>query len=76
MDQKRWQELTHKRETEGLTDEEANELGRLMAEREGKPYSSADDIEHPEADLTDVQPYSEAEVKDLKEHSEVQDTPE
>jgi hypothetical protein len=33
-------------------------------------------VEHPEADLTDIQPYSEAEVKELRDHPEVQETSE
>jgi hypothetical protein len=76
MDEKRWQELIHKRDTEGLTDQEANELGKMMAEREGKPYGNAAQVEHPEVDLTDVQPYSEDEVKELRDHPEVRETPE
>jgi hypothetical protein len=76
MDERRWQELTRKRDTSGLTAQEADELGKMMAEREGKPYSNAAQLEHPEADLTDVQPYSEAEVEELKEHPEVRETPE
>ncbi len=39
----RYEDLTAKRDSEGLTDDEADELGRLIAEREGKPYSNADD---------------------------------
>jgi hypothetical protein len=76
MDEKRWEELIHKRDTDGLTDQEANELGKMMAEREGKPYSNAAHIEHPEADLTDVQPYSEAQVEELKDHPDVRETSE
>jgi hypothetical protein len=34
----RYQELIAKRDREGLTDDEADELGRLMAERRGQPY--------------------------------------
>ena len=43
MDQQRFEELKAKRSGEGLTDEEADELGRMMAESEGKPYSSHQD---------------------------------
>jgi hypothetical protein len=43
MDQARYEELVRKRETVGLTREEADELGRFIAEREGLPYSNADD---------------------------------
>jgi hypothetical protein len=39
----RYEELTEKRDSIGLTHDEADELGRLMAEREGKPYGNADD---------------------------------
>ena len=45
IDQKRFDELDRKRVgPEGLTREEADELGRMMAEREGKPYANADDV--------------------------------
>jgi hypothetical protein len=44
MDQARYDELIGKRDGEGLTADEANELGRLMAEKEGRPedYGNAD----------------------------------
>jgi hypothetical protein len=44
MDDQRYQELVQKRDGEGLTEEEANELGRLMAEKEGRAedYGNAD----------------------------------
>jgi hypothetical protein len=42
------QELQAKRKTSGLTDEEADELGHLYAEKAGKPYSNA--RHEPEAD--------------------------
>jgi len=37
----RFGELMHKRKTVGLTDEEAAELGRLVADQEGQSYWSA-----------------------------------
>ena len=40
-DEKRIEELTKKRHEVGLSDAEADELGRLFAEQEGKPYSNA-----------------------------------
>lgn len=40
-DGSRYEELIRKRSESGLSDEEANELGRLMARRAGKPYSNA-----------------------------------
>jgi hypothetical protein len=36
MDDQRYRELVQKRDNEGLTTHEANELGRLMAEKEGR----------------------------------------
>ena len=48
MDDERQQELERKRGEEGLTHDEANELGRLMAEEQGKPYSNADKRESPD----------------------------
>jgi hypothetical protein len=42
MDEDRFRELDRKRREEGLSHEEANELGRMLAEREGKPYDNAD----------------------------------
>jgi hypothetical protein len=50
MDQDRFRQLEQKRDAEGLTDEEADELGRLIADREGKPYSNADDQPSPDAE--------------------------
>jgi hypothetical protein len=52
MDQARYEELVRKRDTVGLTREEADELGRLMAEKEGRTYSSADAQETPETGPT------------------------
>ena len=42
MGDDRYQELVEKRDGPGLSDEEADELGRLIAEREGQPYGGAD----------------------------------
>lgn len=39
----RYEELLRKRDAEGLTREEADALGEIIAEREGKPYANADD---------------------------------
>jgi hypothetical protein len=39
----RYEDLVAKRDDEGLSEDEADELGKLIAEREGKPYSNADD---------------------------------
>jgi hypothetical protein len=48
----------------------------MMAEKEGKPYSNAAAMGHPEDQTGEDEPYSEAEIEDLKEHSEVRDEPE
>ena len=48
VSEQRFDQLERKRDTEGLTGDEANELGRLMAEREGKPYSNAEMRDEPE----------------------------
>jgi hypothetical protein len=42
MDQTRYDELMQRRDTSGLSDAEANELGRLMAEKRGESYGGAD----------------------------------
>jgi len=41
VDEKRVEELIAKRKEVGLSDDEADELGKLFAEKEGKPYSNA-----------------------------------
>jgi hypothetical protein len=75
MDESRFQELSRKRFEHGLTREEADELGRMMAEKEGKPYANADDRSHPESLPTDGPdpdaPVSETEAKELREHPDV-----
>jgi hypothetical protein len=40
----RLDELMGKRRTEGLSDAEAEELGKLLADQEGKEYSSAQSL--------------------------------
>jgi hypothetical protein len=45
----RYEELMEKRDGEGLTDDEADELGRLMAERRGEPYEG--DAQDPPRDV-------------------------
>jgi hypothetical protein len=53
MDKERFEELKTKAAGEGLSDEEAAELGRLYAEEAGEPYGDADsaaDAEHESAD--------------------------
>jgi hypothetical protein len=76
MDDRRFQELEKKRDSEGLSDEEANELGQMIAERQGQAYGNAADRDEPEAQPDGEQPYSEAEVKELKQHPDVQEASE
>ncbi len=38
MSEDRYQQLIEKRDGPGLSDDEADELGKLMAEKEGQPY--------------------------------------
>lgn len=49
MDDQRYWLLIRKRGEMGLSKDEADELGRLMAERQGEPYSNASD---PPPDVT------------------------
>lgn len=51
MDQQRLEDLVKKRDERGLTREEADELGRLLAERAGEPYANADDVRQDDEDL-------------------------
>lgn len=45
MDVQRYEELVHKRDDVGLSDQEADELGRMIAERDGAEYENADSIQ-------------------------------
>lgn len=58
MNDARFDELTTKRDGVGLTDGEADELGKMMAEREGAVYENADirKDEDPSAQATATQP--------------------
>jgi hypothetical protein len=76
MDEQRFQELIHKRDTSGLTDREADELGKMIAERDGLPYSSASRRDHPEEEGQGEHPYSEAELQELRQHPDVKEVPE
>jgi hypothetical protein len=74
VDDGRLQELERKRDSSGLTDDEANELGRILAEREGKPYGNASTRPHPESiGGEDDQPYSEAELQELRKQPDVRE---
>ena len=50
MDKTRFEELKEKAAGEGLTDEEAAELGRLYAEEAGEPYADAESMKDAEAE--------------------------
>jgi hypothetical protein len=71
MDQARFEELKKKRFEEGLTDEEASELGRMFAEEEGERYSSAAD--RPDAEETPEAWKAEGEGEAVKEKEEAGD---
>jgi hypothetical protein len=73
VDEGRLQELERKRDSDGLTDDEANELGRMLAEREGKPYGNAATRPHPESIGVDDKPFSEAELEEVRNQPDVND---
>lgn len=54
MDTTRYEELTAKRDELGLTDEEADELGRMVAELEGSAYGNADTMRAEEAEASEL----------------------
>jgi hypothetical protein len=67
MDEQRFQTLVRKRDEAGLSDEEANELGRMFAEREGKPYRNASDIHPDDPEPNGVSPAAEEEAVEREE---------
>jgi hypothetical protein len=75
MDEKRFDELSRKRFQGGLSHDEADELGRMMAEKEGEHHSNADEREHPERVRSDGRepedPYNEDEARELRDHPDV-----
>ena len=58
MNDTRFEQLTEKRDGVGLTDGEADELGRMMAERDGAAYENADTLKEEESSSADdvIQP--------------------
>jgi hypothetical protein len=44
MDAQRYEELVQKRDDVGLSDQEADELGRMIAQRDGAEYENADTV--------------------------------
>ena len=55
MDTTRYEELTAKRDDVGLTDEEADELGKMVAEIEGKAYGNADTLRAEETERSSTE---------------------
>jgi hypothetical protein len=55
VDDQRFEELKRKAAGEGLTDEEAAELGRLYAEERGEPYQDASSARDADASSEDQQ---------------------
>jgi hypothetical protein len=80
MGEDRYQQLVEKRDGPGLSDEEADELGRLMAEREGRPYggSHARPEEHAQEDRADEEARRERapssfEIRDQERTEEIEE---
>jgi hypothetical protein len=72
----RYQQLIEKRDSTGLTREETDELGKLMAEREGKEYegSAADPPEDVELRRASVPEEAIKEEVDAKTYRDVDDS--
>jgi hypothetical protein len=76
MDEQRYQELTKKRDDTGLTADEADELGRLMAEKAGRAdeYGNADrppeDVEVERAGLAETEEELETVQEEQSEREE------
>lgn len=71
----RFQELQAKAASEGLTDEEAAELGRLYAERRGEKYEDSESLRNAEAAEEDEESeeHREVEAAEQAEAAEEQD---
>lgn len=71
----RYEELTKKRDQSGLTVEEANELGKLMAEKEGREEDYANATNPPEeveVERTGTVE-TEEELQDVKEEEQAKE---
>jgi hypothetical protein len=74
----RYEDLTEKRDGQGLSRDEADELGRLMAEREGKAgeYGNAEnpppDVEVERVGKEEVTEQDVRQVEELKEAEKAQ----
>jgi hypothetical protein len=65
-DEARYEQLIKKRSEAGLSDEEANELGRLLAVRAGQEYSNARGRDEPDAGLDEDTSVDEAALAEAK----------
>jgi hypothetical protein len=65
MDADRFEELKRKAAGEGLTDEEAAELGRLYAEERGDPYQDAGSVKNAGAGSEDQESQESQERREL-----------
>lgn len=74
----RYEELVEKRDGPGLTKEEADELGRLMAERRGAPYGNAQkpptDVEVERSGTAEDEQELEEEKRDQEQDRDVDDS--
>ena len=82
MDDERFEELKRKAAAaEGLTDEEAAELGRLYAEKRGEPYQDSTSFRDADASSEDQESQERreldaaAEAKDKEERDRAQAIP-
>jgi hypothetical protein len=74
----RYEDLTKKRGETGLSKDEADELGRLMAERRGEPYGNArrppEDVEIERSGTVDTAEELEEEKRDQDRQKDVDDS--
>ena len=75
MDEQRFKELERKRFEEGLSDDEANELGRMMAERSGEEYESAAARRPDEESLRSEEAEARANQPDTQERGQRSEDP-
>ena len=74
----RYEDLTKKRDETGLTKVEADELGKLMAERRNEPYGNAqrppEDVEIERSGTVDTAEELEEEKRDQDRQEDVDDS--
>jgi hypothetical protein len=75
----RFQELLEKRDTEGLSGDEANELGMMEAERRGAEYHNAEnpppDVEAERVARTDVTEEDVEQARDREDAEQAETAP-